>query len=78
MSRVSVEEASRNFKALLEQVARGEEVIVVEHDQEVARLVPPRSKEQWLSSTRAFRGALQVKGEALSATVIKARQEERG
>jgi antitoxin (DNA-binding transcriptional repressor) of toxin-antitoxin stability system len=32
MSRVSVEEAARNFKALLEQVARGEEVIVVEQD----------------------------------------------
>ncbi len=41
MSKVSVEEASRNLKALLEQVAAGEEVILVEQDKPVARLVPP-------------------------------------
>ncbi|WP_442938948.1 type II toxin-antitoxin system Phd/YefM family antitoxin [Nostoc sp.] len=30
-----------NLKSLLEQVARGEEVILLEQDKAVARLVPP-------------------------------------
>ncbi len=45
MSQISVEEASRNLKKLLEQVATGEEVILVEQDRVVARLVPPVTKE---------------------------------
>ena len=77
MLRISVEEAARNLKALLEQVAKGEEVILVEQDKAVARLVPLQTKEQWLASRKVFRDSLHVKGEALSATVIKARQEER-
>jgi prevent-host-death family protein len=44
MSKVSVEEAARNLKALLEQVAAGEEVILVEQDKPVARLVPPSTQ----------------------------------
>ncbi len=77
MSKISVEEASRNLKAILEQVAKGEEVILVEKDKPVARLVPPQSREEWLASMKEFRASLRVKGEPLSATVIKARQEER-
>ncbi len=77
MSKISVEEASRNLKAILEQVAKGEEVILVEKDKPVARLVPPESREEWLASMKEFRASLRVKGEPLSATVIKARQEER-
>jgi antitoxin (DNA-binding transcriptional repressor) of toxin-antitoxin stability system len=34
--RISVENAAGQLKALLERVARGEEVILVEQDQEVA------------------------------------------
>jgi antitoxin (DNA-binding transcriptional repressor) of toxin-antitoxin stability system len=77
MVRVNVEEAANILKALLAQVAQGEEVILTEQDQEVARLVPPRTKDQWISSTRAFRDSLKVQGEALSATVIQERQGER-
>jgi antitoxin (DNA-binding transcriptional repressor) of toxin-antitoxin stability system len=77
MSQISVEEASRNLKKLLEQVATGEEVILVEEDRVVARLVPPTTKEQWLDSVRALRNSVKVKGETLSTTVITARQEER-
>jgi prevent-host-death family protein len=77
MSQISVEEASRNLKKLLEQVATGEEVILVEQGRVVARLVPPTTKEQWLNSVRALRDSVKVKGETLSTTVIAARQEER-
>jgi len=77
MFRITVEEAARNLKSLLERVAKGEEVILVEQGKPVARLVPLQAKEQWLASRKVFRDSLQVKGEPLSATVIKTRQEER-
>jgi antitoxin (DNA-binding transcriptional repressor) of toxin-antitoxin stability system len=77
MVRVSVEEAANTLKSLLAQVAQGEEVVLTEQDQEVARLVPPQTKDQWLANTRAFRASLNVQGESLSATVIQERQGER-
>jgi antitoxin (DNA-binding transcriptional repressor) of toxin-antitoxin stability system len=69
MLKISVEEASRDLKALVERVAQGEEVTLVEQDQAVAQLVRPQSRSQ-LASMREFRDSLQVKGEPLSATVI--------
>ncbi|BAZ65474.1 hypothetical protein NIES4106_02130 [Fischerella sp. NIES-4106] len=77
MLKISVEEAAANFKTLLEQVAKGEEVILLEQNKVVARLVPPQEKEQRLASMKQFRDALTVTGESLSATVVNARQEER-
>lgn len=77
MSKVSVEEAARNLKALLDRVAAGEEVILVDRDKPVARLVPPSTKENLLSDMKQFRESLTVTGEPLSQTVIKSRQEER-
>jgi antitoxin (DNA-binding transcriptional repressor) of toxin-antitoxin stability system len=75
--RISVEEAAMNLKSLLERVARGEEVILLEQDKAVARLVPPLQKEERLASMKQFRDSLAIKGESLSATVINARTEER-
>ncbi len=77
MLKISVEEAAANLKTLLEQVAKGEEVILLEQNKVVARLVPPQEKEQRLASMKQFRDALTVTGESLSATVVNARQEER-
>lgn len=77
MFKITVEEAAHNLKALLERVAKGEEVILVEQGKAVARLVPVPAYEQWLAKRKAFRDSLQVKGEPLSATVIQSRQEER-
>jgi len=59
------------------EVAKGEEVILLEHNQVVARLVPPQKKEQRLASMKQFRDALALQGEPLSATVVNARIEER-
>lgn len=76
MLKITVEEAAKNLKFLLERVARGEEVILLAQDRAVARLVPPLSKEQRLATIKQFRDSLVIKGEALSATVINARKEE--
>lgn len=77
MLKISVEEAALNLKHLLKQVAKGEEVILLEENQIVARLVPPQNKEQRLASLKKFRDALAVKGEPLSETIINTRIEER-
>ncbi|QKQ74089.1 type II toxin-antitoxin system Phd/YefM family antitoxin [Nostoc sp. TCL240-02] len=77
MLRISVEEAAINLKSLLERVARGEEVILLEQDKAVARLFPPLQKKERLASIKQFRDSLTIKGESLSATVINARTEER-
>ncbi|MEH1851552.1 MAG: hypothetical protein V7L11_07660 [Nostoc sp.] len=77
MLRISVEEAAIDLKSLLERVAKGEEVILLEQDKAVARLVPPLQKEERLASMKQFRDSLAVKGESLSATVINARTEKR-
>lgn len=77
MLRISVEEAAIDLKSLLERVARGEEVILLQQDKAVARLVPPLQKEERLASMKQFRDSLAIKGESLSATVINARTEER-
>ena len=75
--RISVEEAAINLKSLLERVARGEEVILLEQNKAVARLVPPLQKKERLASIKQFRDSLTIKGESLSATVINARTKER-
>jgi antitoxin (DNA-binding transcriptional repressor) of toxin-antitoxin stability system len=77
MLKVTVEEALRDLKSLLEQVAQGEEVILCEQDKAFAKLVPLKSRERWLADMAEFRGSLQVSGEALSSTIVKGRQEDR-
>lgn len=76
MSKVSVEEAAHNLQALLKRVAAGEEIILVEQDKLVARLVPPSNKEKFLAEMKEFRDSLTLIGEPLSHTVITERQEE--
>ncbi|MEC4983841.1 MAG: type II toxin-antitoxin system prevent-host-death family antitoxin [Oscillatoria sp. PMC 1068.18] len=77
MSKVSVDEAARNFKTLLNRVVAGEEVILIEQDKPVARLIPLATKADLLADLKDFRESLAVTGEPLSQTVIKVRQEER-
>ena len=77
MSKVSVEEACRNLKVLLEQVSKGEEIILLEQERIVARLVPPLKKEEVLNQARKLRKSLAINNESLSQTVVKLRQEER-
>ncbi len=76
MLKITVEEATINFKSILEQVAKGEEVILLQENQIVARLLPPQKKEQRLASMKQFRDALAIKGESLSTTIVNARIED--
>ena len=49
MPAITVEEAKQNLQAILEKVAKGEEVTIVQEGKVVARVVPPLSKEQRLA-----------------------------
>lgn len=77
MLRISVEEVAVNLKALLERVAQGEEIILVDGSAEVARLVPPKTRKEWVLSAKRLRDSVSLTGEPLSATTIQARLGER-
>ena len=77
MSKITVEEASQNLQAILEQVAKGEEVSLWQEGKVVARVVPPLTKEERLAKMDKFRASIQIKGEPMSQTVIRLRQEAR-
>lgn len=77
MLEVNVDEVAVNLLTLLEQVAKGEEIIIVQQNQAIARLVPAQTRSPWLARNRKLRNSLHLKGEPLSATIITARQGER-
>jgi prevent-host-death family protein len=74
---VSVAEARKKLKALLDEVSSGHEVSVVRRGREVARLVPPKRRGRRLPALGAFRATVRVKGEPLSRVVVRARREAR-
>jgi prevent-host-death family protein len=77
MKTVSVAEARRMFKALLDEVSSGHEVSLVRRGCEIARLVPPKRVRRRLPSLASFRSSIRVMGEPVSRTVIRARREAR-
>ena len=78
MRRVSVAEARQRFRALLDEVAAGGEIALLRRGREIARLVPPPSGRRRLPPSLAeFRRTIKIKGEPMSATVIRMRREAR-
>ena len=77
MKTVSVAEARRRFKALLDEVSSGHPVSVVRRGQEVARLLPPKPRRVRLPALGSFRASIRVTGEPLSRTVIRERAGQR-
>lgn len=77
MLKVSIDDAAKDLRSLLERVSSGEAVVLLEHNKEVARIIPPPTREQWLARKRAFRESLHLTGESLSTTILKTRQGER-
>ena len=77
MKTVSVAEARRRFKALLDEVSSGHPVSVVRRGQEVARLLPPKPRRVRLPALGTFRASIRVTGEPLSRTVIRERRRAR-
>ncbi len=77
MKTVSVAEARRTLKALLDEVSSGHAVSVVRRGREVARLVPPKRTGRRLPALGFFRASVRVMGEPVSRAVGRARREAR-
>ncbi len=77
METISVNEATRGFRGLIDKVETGDEVLLTRRGRAVAKLVPPSSQTPVLSSLKQFRDSLQVEGEPLSTIVVRAREKER-
>ena len=77
MTTVSVAEARKRLKALLDEVASGHEVSVVRRGREVARLVPPRRTSGRLPALESFRASIRVRAGRGRSTVSRLRQDAR-
>lgn len=74
---ISAKEARARLSDLLKRTEKGEEILLSRRGKKVARLVPARKVQKTLPSLKEFRASIRIKGEPLSATVIKDREEER-
>jgi len=74
---VSISEARGKFHSILARVEKGEEIIILRHGKEVARIVPPKTESKPFPSLKDFRASIRVSGEPLSSTVVTMRNEER-
>ena len=74
---INAKEARGKLSSLLKRVEKWDEIVVLRRGKQVARLVPFRKKERRLPPLREFRASIKVKGEPLSVTVLRGREEER-
>ncbi len=77
MRTVSVREARQKLRSLLDDVAAGEEVVLVRRGKAVARLVPAGDAAKRLPSLADFRRSIQLRGTTLGEELAAAREEER-
>lgn len=77
MAAITVREARRRLRELLDRVGAGEEVVILRRGREAARLVPAGRGRQPLPDLTAFRASIKVSGPPLSREVIRARKEAR-
>jgi prevent-host-death family protein len=75
MRRMSVREARRRFKHVLDSAEAGEETVISRHGEEVARVVPPAREPKRLPTLADFRDAIVLEGEPVSAAVARERDE---
>ena len=74
---INAKEVRGKLSSLLKQVEKGDEIVVLRRGKQVARLVPFQRKEKRLPNLREFRASIKVRGERLSVTILRGREEER-
>jgi antitoxin (DNA-binding transcriptional repressor) of toxin-antitoxin stability system len=47
MTQITIEEATKNLYKLLEQVAKGEQFVLMKEGKEIARIVPPQQTKKY-------------------------------
>ncbi len=74
---VNVKQARSNISSLLNRIQEGEEIFILRRGKKIARLVPVEKESRRLPDLSKFRNSIQMRGEALSQTVIQEREQER-
>jgi len=77
LKKLSIREARAQFCTLIDAVSHGEPVVITRHGKKIAGLFPFKDAKKKLPSMKKFRESISVKGDTLSNTVIKQRNEER-
>lgn len=78
MIKTGIKEARQHFTEYLAKVEKGEEIIITKRNEPIAKISSLKMKTGGLlSSRKALREALRVKGKALSEVVIASRKQER-
>ncbi len=77
MDDVSVNEARRNFKEILDRVCAGEEISIARHGRPIARIVPVNPRRQRLPDMTEFLKTITYTGKPLSQIVIEEREKDR-
>lgn len=60
MRTITAREANQQFSALLSQVERGEEIVIIKRGREVAVLMPPRPHQTSTERNRAILHAMKL------------------
>jgi antitoxin (DNA-binding transcriptional repressor) of toxin-antitoxin stability system len=76
MTQITVEEATHNLSYLLEQVAKGEQFIIIKQGAEIARIVPPQKENKIFPSLNYFRNSINLKGMPMTTTIVQQREDE--
>ena len=77
MTQITIEETTQNLYKLLEQVAKGEQFILMKEGKEIARLLPPQQVKKVFPSLNDFRTSIVLKGSSMSTTILAERENER-
>ncbi len=77
MLKINIRDARNRLSHLIDQVERGQQVILSRRGKAVAQLSPVNFEECYLPSLSQFRATIHTNSGNLSDTVIKSRQEVR-
>jgi len=77
MDEITARDARRTFRALLDRVEAGEEIVLLRRGKPVARLVPPAVTPARPPRLASLRSSIGVRGRSLREEVLAAREEER-
>jgi prevent-host-death family protein len=58
---INLSEATKNLSNILEQVAKGEQFILMKEGKEVARILPPQQARKAFPSLNSFRKSIVLK-----------------
>jgi len=77
MKSINIRELTHHFSAYLKIVKRGEHIVVMERNLPVADIIPHNENVEAPPAWKRTIQRIRIKGEPLSKTVIRMREEER-